>query len=123
MVHEVTRTLGLKKGDPISLLIVASLFREEMPWMYELGIEAYRMDKDGTPEDALAARRRFLKAGDLMRRGPFGFDEFGFDPKLLHMVMRDLDHFLEPDSESESDQTAAEGPRSRVQRTKTDKPE
>lgn len=123
MIHEVTRMFGSKRGDPIALLIVASMFREEAPWMYELGMEAYRMAKDGTPEDALAARRRFSKATDLIRRGPFGPDEFGFDPKLLHMMMRELDHFLELDSEPESDQSDAESPRSRLQRIKTDKPE
>jgi hypothetical protein len=46
---------GEKRGDPVSLLILASAFRDEMPWMYELGMEAYRMAKEGTREEATAA--------------------------------------------------------------------
>jgi TIR domain len=121
MVHELTQTIGSKRGDPIALLIIASMFREEAPWMYELGIEAYRMAKDGTSEDALVARRRFMKAADLLRHSPFGHDDFGFDSKMVRMMMRDLDHSLGPDSESESDQSVAESAQSRLQRLTIDK--
>jgi hypothetical protein len=123
MVHELTRMLGTKRGDPIALLIVASIFRDDMPWMYELGIEAYRMAKDGTTEEAVAARRQFQKAADLMRRGPFAPEEFGFDSKMVHMMVRDLDHLLEIEPESETDSVAAERPSQKTLRPKTRKPE
>lgn len=123
MIHELTRMVGSKRGDPIGLLIIASMFREEAPWMYELGMEAYRTAKDGTPEDALAARRRFTKAADVMRHGSFGSEDLGVDSKIFHMMMRDFNHFLESDSEPEIDQNIAEGLRVRSQRAKIDKPE
>lgn len=123
MVHEITRSLGSKRGDPVGLLIVASLFREEMPWMYELGMEAYRLSKDGSSDEATAARRRFLRAADLMKRGPFGPEEFGFDTKMLHMLVRDLDHLLDFEPEPEVESGVPEAQRSRLQRTKSDKPE
>jgi hypothetical protein len=123
MVHELSRVLGSKRGDPIAILIVASLFREEAPWMYELGNEAYRAAKEGTPEEAQAARRRFVKAADVMRRGPFGPEDFGFDSKFLHMMMRDLEHLIELEPESEGDQVVPEGTRGRLQRAKQDKGE
>ncbi len=119
MVPELTRMLGAKRGDPIALLIVASIFRDDMPWMYELGMEAYRVAKEGTTEEAVAARRQFQKAADLIRRGPFGPEEFGFDSKMVHMMVRDLDHLLEIEPESESD-ASVEG---KAQRSKSQKVE
>ena len=61
MVHELGHMLREKPGDPIALLMVASLFREDMPWLYEIGMEAYRACKGGSPEEAVAARRRFQR--------------------------------------------------------------
>lgn len=101
MVHELSRMLGEKPGDPIILLILASMFRDNFPWLYELGIEAYRMAKNGTAEEATASRRRFQKAAEFMRKGPLPTEEMGFDPHMMHILMRELDHLrdaeLEPD--------------------------
>jgi len=119
MVHEFTRMLGAKRGDPVALLMVASIFRDDMPWMYELGMEAYRMARDGTTEEAVAARKQFQKAAELIRRGPFGPEEFGFDSKMVHMMVRDLDHLLDMEPESENE-AAVEG---KAQRSKTQKAE
>lgn len=97
MVHDLGKMLGVERGDPVGLLVLASLFRDDMPWMYELGMEAYRMAKNGTPDEAIDARRRFQKAAELTRRGPLGPEEFGFDPRMMHVIMRELDHLLEVD--------------------------
>lgn len=124
MLHELSSMLGAKRGDPIALLIVASIFRDEMPWMYELGIEAYRMAKDGTPEEAIAARRQFQKAAEIMRHGPFRSKEFGlFDSKMMHMMMRDLDHLLEIEPEAEPESLSVEAASPKAQRHKKEKPE
>lgn len=110
-LHELSHMLGGKRGDPIVLLLMASFFRDEMPWMYELGIEAYRVARDGTPEEALAARRRFQKAAEMMRHGPFGPEDMGMDPRMAHMahmMIRELDHLLEPEPEPEPESGPAE---------------
>jgi hypothetical protein len=120
MVHELSQMLGEKRGDPIALLVIASIFRDDMPWMYELGIEAYRMAKDGTPEEAIAARRRFQKAAEFMRRGPFGSEEMGIDPRVMHMMVRELDHLLAAESESEGEVAEPAPPKPR--RKKGEKP-
>lgn len=122
MVHELSHMLGGKRGDPIALLVMASLFRDDMPWMYELGIEAYRMARDGTPEEALASRRRFQKAAELMRRGPFGPEEMGMDPRMMHMMVRELDHLLEPEPEPEPEAEAPEHSMPKPRRKKGEKP-
>lgn len=123
MVHELSHMLGGKRGDPIALLVVASLFRDDMPWMYELGIEAYHVAKNGTPEEAIAARRRFQKAVELLRRGPFDIEEMGFDPRMIHMMVRDLDHLLESEPEPEREAEVAEAPAPKPRRKKGEKTE
>ncbi|KQW93586.1 hypothetical protein ASC94_13315 [Massilia sp. Root418] len=112
MLREMRKTMGIKAGDPIFLLVVASAFRDEMPWMYEIGMEAYRMARDGTAEEAVAALRRFQRMADVMRHNPFGPDEVESESRMMmHMMVRELDHLLEmesdtlADSESSNEQT------------------
>jgi hypothetical protein len=94
MVREFADMMGEKPGDPISLLITASMFREDMPWLYELGIEAYRAAKSGLPEEAERTLRRFQRAAEITERGPFSVEELGLDPKVMHMIVRDIRRFL-----------------------------
>jgi hypothetical protein len=68
------------------------MFRDDVPWIYELGVEAYRASLTGRPEKAREAQRRFAMACRAVRRGPF-MDMFG--DKDVHMLMHDLMHFLE----------------------------
>ncbi len=51
MFEEMMHMGGGKPGDPFRLLFLASMFREDMPWLYELGMEAYRAAKSGLPEE------------------------------------------------------------------------
>jgi hypothetical protein len=94
MLHELAHTLGEKPDDPnFPILVFSSLVREELPWLYELGMEAYRAAKAGDHEEAKNALRRFRRAAEFMTHGPFP-EEFGMDPRALHMMLRDLDHML-----------------------------
>jgi hypothetical protein len=123
MFHELTHMLGGRKDDPIALLVLASFVRDDMPWMYELAMEAYRIAKTGSPEEASAARRRLRRAAKLMRDGPFAPEEMGMDPRMLHMMVRELDHVLGPASESDVEPNPALEPPdrspSKVKRKKT----
>jgi hypothetical protein len=103
MLHDLNKMLGVKRDDPITLLVVASMFRDDMPWMYELGMEAYRLTKNGATDEAIAARRQFQKAADAMRHSPLGSEEFGFDSRMLNMMLRDFDHGFDVDHEASSE--------------------
>lgn len=118
MVHELSHMLGEKRGDPISLLILASVFRDDMPWMYELGVDAYRMAKEGSREEAAAARRRFQRAAEFMRKGPFPPEEMGVDPHTVHMMLRELDHLIHADPEPEPESEAEPQPESELAASK-----
>lgn len=95
MMRDLTRVVSVRAGDPVALLMTASIFREDMPWLYELGMEAYRAAKDGSPEEAMLSRRRFQTAVDFLRHSGFPAEELGLDPHTLHVLLRELDHSLD----------------------------
>src|SRR5258708_25056119 len=93
MVDEISHMVSRGPGDPISILFLASMFREDMPWLYELGMEAYRIAKKGSHDATREALERFRHAFHLMARGPFLKDS-GFDPEMFHMMEHDLDRLI-----------------------------
>jgi hypothetical protein len=46
MFDEVMHMSG-ERGDPLGLLMAASMVREDAPWLYEIALEAYRAVKSG----------------------------------------------------------------------------
>ena len=70
LLFEILGLLSERPGDPIALLLMASVFRDEAPWLYELGVEAYRAARAGPPEDAQRTLRQFVRAAELTLKGP-----------------------------------------------------
>jgi hypothetical protein len=69
------------------------MFREEFPWVYDLGTEAYRASLAGNKSDkAREAQQRFKMACRALLRGPF--IDMAND-KEAHMQMRELMRFAE----------------------------
>jgi hypothetical protein len=50
MIDEVAHMISKRSDDRIAILILASLCRDDFPWLYELGLEAYRVSKRGGVE-------------------------------------------------------------------------
>jgi len=94
MLDELIQIVSLESHDPIGLLVVASLLRDDFPWLYEIGIEAYRTAKVGTHKEAKDALLGFQRVVDHTMRGPF-MEEFAMSSKENHMMMRELPRFLE----------------------------
>lgn len=101
-------------NDPVRLLMLASFFREDMPWLYELAMEVYRATKAGLPDDATRARRDFRRAMEVCMHGPMG-EEMGLDPDMHHMLMRELEHAFPPEPPPE------EEPKEKPRRKKEEK--
>src|SRR5258708_1759791 len=59
-----------KPGDPMGLLAMIGLFREDMPWLYELGIELYRAIQRGNATQIRKAGNLFHQALESTTRGP-----------------------------------------------------
>jgi hypothetical protein len=85
VVSELMHRVADGPGDPIQILIIASLLRDDAPWIYELGQEAYRAVRLGRREERSRAIRRFAKAIELLQRGPFS-EEFGVDRLALKAI-------------------------------------
>ena len=90
---EAMRISDAKPGDPIRLLMLASLFREELPWIYELAMEAYRANSAGSPHRAKTITRRLYDELRKVRRGPM-LDMLG-GSKSLYMAVEEATHYLE----------------------------
>lgn len=101
-------------NDPVRLLMLASFFREDMPWLYELAMEVYRATKAGLPDDAARARRDFRRAMEVCMHGPV-VEEMGLDPEMHHMLMRELEHSILPEPPAE------EEPKEKPRRKKDEK--
>lgn len=113
MMHELPHVIGDHPGDPTGLLVVAGIVREEAPWLYELAVEAYRVAKSGKPEQTRAAMKRLRRAVDFTLRGPISPEEFGFDARALHSVVRELEHYI-VEVEAEEPDVAAKPPRKKA---------
>jgi len=85
----------------------ASMLKDDAPWLYELGIEAYRTARRGRTPEAQHAIRRFRKVLDFSMRGPFA-EELGFHPKKVHMMLREMEEFLMMSGDFAEDQTPSE---------------
>jgi hypothetical protein len=88
MIDEMVHVISKRSDDPIGLLIIASLVREDFPWLYEIGLEAYRGAKSPNSRRAADAMRRFRDAAEATVHGPF-MEEMGVS-KDAYVLMRDL---------------------------------
>lgn len=92
MFRDIAHIIGERPDDPVVILALASIFRDDLPWLYELGAEAYRAFKDGQP-DAAHALKRFRRATKLLVEGPFSIEEFGFDPRMMDIMFNELERY------------------------------
>ncbi len=93
MMFEEMEHMGVKYGDPIGILLVASMVREDMPWIYEIAQEAYHAIKTGDTESAEMEVQRMKRISEMFMHGPFMSEEFG--GKEAHMFMMELPRIFE----------------------------
>jgi hypothetical protein len=109
MVRHLARETGTGPDDPLQLVIIASLIREDAPWIYELALDTYRMTRAGDKSLAKQSHARFLNAIKTLIGGPF-LDMMGID-KTSYMMLRESLHMLE---EIDMDASSFVSPRRRV---------
>lgn len=89
MIREMMHMLPSGPDEPLSILIAASLVRDEFPWIYEIAREAYdaiQSKSKSRREHALATLRRMI---EFSTHGPFMDDMMD---KESHMMMHELTH-------------------------------
>lgn len=95
MLDEMVHMVGGKLRDPaIGLMVLASFYRDDFPWLYEIGMEAYRASRAGDHKRAREAIRTFQRVAEFTARGPM-MEEFGPRDKDLHMMLVELPHLVE----------------------------
>lgn len=93
MLFELSEVVSSKEGDPVGLLVIASLFRDEAPWLYEMAIEAYRCAKAGDTKGADLLVRKLVEAAEFTVHSPLG-DDLGWS-KDMHMMIREMPMFMD----------------------------
>ena len=85
---------GPRSSPALGVLILASMFRDSMPWLYELGVEVYRVAKQGTPAELKEAAHQFRQAVEFSVHGPMSPEFFGRS-KDMFMIMEEIEPLLE----------------------------
>ena len=73
-------------SDPLAILAVAASFKDSVPWLFELGVDAYRLVTAGS-ERSDPAVRRFLSGVEIVRGSPLPWAQFGVEPELLNTLL------------------------------------
>jgi hypothetical protein len=94
MIKEMMHMSSRGSEDPIGILIIASLLREDVPWLYEIGVDAYRTAKSGDVLAATEALKNFQRIVEHTLHGPF-MEEFMMSSKESHIMMHELPRILE----------------------------
>jgi hypothetical protein len=92
MLEQLMHTAG-EPGDPVAILMAASLVRDEIPWLYELAMEVYRAAKSGDPQMIKREITRLERFTDAMMRGPF-MEEFVRGDKEMYILLREFPRML-----------------------------
>lgn len=82
-----------REGE-MSLLLLAGLIRDRMPWLAEVLVESYRDLKTAGPEEAREIGHRLMRLVKQTTRGPFSERLIGRN-KSNHMLMMELPHFVD----------------------------
>jgi hypothetical protein len=94
MMFEELMHISGEPGDPVAILMAASMVRDEMPWLYELAMEVYRAVKAGNAESIEREMSRLRRFSEVMLRGPF-MEEFVSVSKESHMMAMEFPRMLE----------------------------
>lgn len=94
MMIEEMMHLGLELGDTnLGFLIMISFFKEDLPWLYEIGLETYKgLNTTKTMVEKKKLISNFEKACNLI--GHPMFMEFTGNPEEIYMYGKEIRHYL-----------------------------
>lgn len=78
--------------DPTGLLLLIGLFRDELPWLYEVGLEFHKAIKSGNHAQMKKAHRSIMIALEMTRHGPLGE---GIRDKETYVFLREMPQILD----------------------------
>lgn len=94
MLEEFAMISSEDERAPISLLLLAGLMRDDLPWLAELLTESYREIRDSEPNAHEKIFRRLVQSIMRLTHSPMA-REFGWSSKEALMMAEDLPMFLD----------------------------
>lgn len=80
--------------DPIAILMMASLVRDDIPWLYEFAMEVYRAVKRGNADAIERELTKLHRLSEVIMHGPF-MEEFSFGGKESRILIMEFHSMLE----------------------------
>jgi hypothetical protein len=86
-------------ANGVPILIIFSMFRDDFPWLYELGAQLYRAIENGDPRAIDRARKTLLNTIEMTEHGPFMHEMMGGPDDdesfmMLHHLVHEIDLFI-----------------------------
>jgi len=97
MMFEELLHMSGAAGDPVGILLVASMFRDDFPWIYELANDLVVAIKGGDRSEIERRAETFKRTMDMMAHGPF-MEEFGLGKEsfmVFDAMMMTLDRVMQ----------------------------
>lgn len=94
IVRELMHVLPRKAGGTLGILVALSFYKDRFPWMYEIGMEAYRRANAGDWNGARQAIRDLRIMVEMLLKGPWINEWIGGD-KEAFMMLEELPFLLE----------------------------
>jgi hypothetical protein len=92
MMFEELMHMSGGPGDPVGILMAASVIRDDAPWLYELAMEVYRAVKSGDRECIEREMTRLRRFSEMMMHGPMMMD---FGDRESHMIAMEFPRVLD----------------------------
>jgi hypothetical protein len=86
--------IGPKSSPELGILIISSIFRDSLPWIYELGLETYRVARNGDKLKSIEAIEEFRRVIDFSTHGPWGREFMGRSKDMI-ILMEEIEPLLE----------------------------
>jgi len=94
MLDDMMHMVMDARGGEMSLLLVAGIVRDRMPWLAEILLESHREIKTATAEEAREIGYRLMRVVKQIMRGPFAERLLGRN-KFGHILMMELPHLVD----------------------------
>lgn len=95
MLIEIAESFSEKDKDPVFILLFAGLIREEVPWLAEILVEAYREIRGGTPSQIFQSIARLRRVMKTIDRGHPAFRELFGEGKDSYMFAMEMPRIMD----------------------------
>lgn len=92
-VVEATRLASKSPTDPIQLLVFFGIFRDDIPWLYDLAKDLHDAIMSGSRTKIRSTRTRLLNAVETVKSGPLT-ELLGPEGRMIRMLLSDLRHII-----------------------------